>query len=77
MIKAKQICVASDVGRKLTEDMYDQTRLLVQKLRVAGLHANADALEQAAMAVYRVGADLERAARDAFCAARRGEELPQ
>jgi len=77
MIKGKQICPAADVGRKLQESLAPGLLELEAKLRSAGLHEDANKLYDLANSVRSAGFALDCKARDAFCAARRGEELPQ
>jgi len=76
MIKGKQICPANDIGRKLQEKA-TEIQELEAKLRSAGLHEDANKLYDLANSVRSAGFALEYKARDAFFAARRGEELPQ
>lgn len=76
MIKGKQICPAVDIGRNLQKKATEM-RDLEAKLRSVGLYEDANALYDLINSVSRAGYALERKARDAFCAARRGEELPQ
>jgi hypothetical protein len=75
-IKGRQIPVASDIARQLDELKLKVVALEVQA-RKAGLNDDANAIDSLREHVYDVSSKLERKAREAYCAARRGEELPK
>lgn len=75
-IKGRQIPVASDIARQL-DDLKVKIYELATQARKAGLNDDANAIDSIREHVYDVSSKLERKARDAYCAARRGEELPK
>jgi hypothetical protein len=75
-IKGRQIPVASGVARKVG-DLKMKVVELRDELRQAGLGADANELDSVREHLYEISSKLERKARDAYCAARRGEELPK
>lgn len=75
-IKGRQIPVASDIARQLDELKLKVVALEAQA-RKAGLENDASALSSLREHVYDVSSALERKAREAYAAARRGEELPR
>jgi hypothetical protein len=75
-IKGRQIPVASDISRQL-DDLKMKVVALEAQARKAGLDDDASALSSLREHVYDVSHNLERKAREAYAAARRGEELPR
>ncbi len=69
-IAGKQICVADAAGRRLGL-LAAQIREVAWLLGDAGI--DYAAVEAAAASVATAGSELDTAAREAFCAARRGE----
>ena len=57
--------------------MYKDLRKVEDKARAAGLHRHVPLVVEAATAVSKAEIELEKSARDAFFAARRGVELPK
>jgi len=76
MIKANQVVPCADSARAL-QDALVSVRAVARRLRLAGLWPEAAAVDRSADALAGNAADLDRAALDAFCAARRGEPLPE
>jgi len=75
MVKGRQIPVCSDAAAKIRRAL-DDVRAVEEKLRREGLWTEAEGVRSAAAGLSSRAAELDQAARDAFCAARRGEELP-
>jgi predicted transcriptional regulator len=75
-IKGRQIPVASDIARQL-DDIKMKINELTAQARKAGLNDDANAIDSIREHLYDVSSRLERKARDAYAAARRGEELPK
>lgn len=75
-IKGHQIPVASDIARRLDE-LKEKVNELTAQARKAGLNDEASAIDSIREHLYDVSSSLERKAREAYCAARRGEELPR
>lgn len=75
-IKGRQIPVASDIARQL-DDLKAKVVALEAQARKAGLVEDASAIDSLREHVYDVSSSLERKAREAYAAARRGEELPK
>jgi len=75
-IKGHQIQVASDIARRLDE-LKEKVNELTAQARKAGLNDEASAIDSIREHLYDVSNILERKAREAYAAARRGEELPR
>jgi hypothetical protein len=72
MIKGRQIPVCSDAAKKIRRAL-DEVRAVEEDLRRAGLWSEAEKVSRATAGLSSSACDLDFAARDAFCAARRGE----
>lgn len=75
LIAGRQIPVCSDAAKQLDEAAA-LIRKAQQKLQAAALYTEAERLRSMASLVTTESAHLEGLARNSFCAARRGEELP-
>lgn len=76
LLKGKQIPVAASISLRATT-LAQSLREMAQDAALAGLYEHSAALTRAADEASRAAGGLDRAARDAFCAARRGEALPE
>lgn len=76
LIKGRQIPIASGVATKV-DDLKMKIVELRDELRKAGLEADARELDSVREHLYEISSGLERKARNAYAAARRGEELPK
>lgn len=76
LVAGKNIPVCSDAAKKLSAISHD-VRSLEQKLRKAGLHERAEALQKLADGIGLEATKLDFDARNSYFAARQGRELPE
>ena len=75
MVKGRQIPVCSDAAASIQRAL-EQVHAVEEKLRREGLYLEAEGVRTARLSLSQCASGLDQAARNAFCAARRGEELP-